>query len=316
MVAICEIPPNLTAFILKREDIKHVEVEIGYEEHEVRSWFEGMHMVPRRLKAGKGEQAIPQPVKEIGRLLSAAIDGSSIKRLIPYKLTHLVPWRAVLRNAKVAWSQLQFSVEFSLFVPQKPLDAGQLRSAGAQSLGFGSVTGIDFKDEAVAFAEAWGTNASISQPCTAAKVREAFETGKTVLISCHGVTSEGRLFLELQAENSGNSHKVDPKECLPEQMSVPLLILSACLSGVYMMDDGDNPFGFAPMALRRGASRVVCYRWEIGASFAKEMVVGLASQIQRLPTVEAAFVSILSELETNGSDLWQELACVELLGQG
>jgi hypothetical protein len=221
-----------------------------------------------------------------------------------------------LRNAGVDWPQMTYSTEFGLLLPHKPLEADRLRSAGAQSLGFGSVPGMDFKEESVEFAKAWGPSASYVEPCTAAKVKAALHSDKTVLISCHGVTKNELLYLELQAECSSISEQIDALELLPVRLSVPLLILSACLSGVYVMDNGDNPVGFAPSALRRGTLRVVCSRWEISASFAKGMVICLASQIQVQSTLEAAFVETLSKLETEGWDLWKHLACVELLGQG
>jgi hypothetical protein len=76
---------------------------------------------------------------------------------------------------------------------------------------------------------------------------------------------------------------------------------------------GDDPVGFAPLALRRGVRRCICTRWPIDAGFAATFFPLLAEEIQHAATLEVAFVNALAKTE-NGFRLWRDLACVELLG--
>ena len=314
-IVIAELPPNLVSFIVRIDSVEVVSSTIGCSQDDVGQWFNKCHSLSFRLHDGVGRRAIPKQALELGAMIKGLVCDGSIVRLVPYKLTHLLPWRCIFRESGFEWNQLRFVTEFGLLFPHQEVEASDLLSKGALALGYGEVSGIDFHEEAKEFVAAWGDGAILKPKMDFESLKAVLRQANTALVSCHGIQRHGGLHLKIDGSQQGGDGSVSAMDCLPAESNAALLILSACLSGGYVLDDGENPVGFAPMCLRRGTRRVICARWEISATFAKEFVVLLAHNIRCHETLEAAFSESLGSLDESGSDLWRDLACVEIIGQ-
>jgi tetratricopeptide (TPR) repeat protein len=306
-VSLAALPPNLVAFVVSPQGIDVASVPVGRTVAEAQSHEEEIRMLPKSLRDAIGLAAVPDAVLQLGQSLRTIIGNHKIHWFAPYSFFHLVPWRAVLRSAGFAWEQLAFSVHFGLLYVTDPLPAEEMRRSGCLALGHGRAIGWDFRQEAERFVARWGTGATLGPSCRPQDVQDALAREWPLFLSCHGAASNTlRLVLELEG---GDAFVED---LLPPRARMSLLVLSACESGVYDMAWGDDPVGFAPLALRRGIRRCICTRWPIHASFADAFFPQLAEEIQGAATLEAAFVAALARTEA-AFDHWRDLACVEVL---
>ena len=223
---------------------------------------------------------------------------------------HLVPWRAVLHYCGLAWEQLAFHIGFNLILGRGADRDRSLTQHTVIALGHGTAGTVDLQEEARQFAAAFGRDAVAS--CTVHDVRRALEADAIVLISCHGIASSdsGDLQLEL------SSGRISAEDAFPPRIVSPLVILSACDSGFYLMAWSDYPLGAGPLLIQRGAECVIGARFSLRAPFAAMFFGKLALMLSSGMTIEAAFARALSDMDDAGADLWRDLGCLELLRGG
>jgi hypothetical protein len=191
-------------------------------------------------------------------------------------------------------------------------------SGGAVALGHGFAgvgsQALNLEDEAKEFAEAFGRQSQLVLQAGPEDVSRALHGTKTVFISCHGnlvSTDWGDKFLLCLADGGH-----EPEDLIHDGVAAPLIILSACTSGVYEMALGDYPVGAAPTFLLAGAKFCICTRFPISAHFAKAFFPTLGRLLGGGHSLGRAFATSLLEMEAHGQDIWRHLACVELLGRG
>jgi hypothetical protein len=147
--------------------------------------------------------------------------------------------------------------------------------------------------------------------CTVEQVRQSLHSNAIVLLSCHGEavnTPDGPRFVVKLSDGSFWAEQV-----FPTRVSSPLVILSACDSGVYYLVWGDYPLGAGPELLRRGARAVIGARFPIRAEYAGDFVACFGRALAAGTALETAFARALEEVEQTNADLWRDLACLELL---
>jgi hypothetical protein len=135
-----------------------------------------------------------------------------------------------------------------------------------------------------------------------------------VLLSCHGSAgppnAPEHLFLHLK----DGVFALD--ELIPEDGArAPVVLLSACKSGVYELGWGDYPVGGAPALLRAGVRYCAGARFEVGARFAAKYFRAIASHLAAGRLLPDALAEASVELEEEGADLWTDLACIELVAR-
>ena len=77
---------------------------------------------------------------------------------------------------------------------------------------------------------------------------------------------------------------------------------------------GSYPIGAASELLRAGARYCVGARFRIDAHFSASFFQALAVKLAAGGSLVDSFAEVSGEHQTNGSDLWRDLACLELLG--
>jgi hypothetical protein len=302
-VVLAVIPPRMIAFIVDRRHVHAVESQIGATQADIGALDRDIKAVPSRLAAGTGVRAVPQAMLDFAKKLATEIGSQTVRAFIPYDSLHMVPWRAVLRHCGIPWEQLQFPVGFSFLLRQVSEPSEDMVAHGVVALGHGVAGSVDLNAEARAFAERFASGVRVVEGCSVQEVREALGQGAIVLLSCHGRavdTPEGlQLLLELR---DGTSFA---EEVFPPRVASPLVILSACDSGVYHMAWSDYPLGAGPSLLSRGAVSVIGARFPIRAQFAANFFESFESFGRRLAdgmAVESAFVQVLAGMETIGVD--------------
>ena len=137
-----------------------------------------------------------------------------------------------------------------------------------------------------------------------------------VFLSCHGNigtdADEGYLILRI-ANDAGGDLAARADEVFPEEVASPLVILSACHSGVYTMAWADYPIGAGPELLSRGALYVIGSRREVDAHFTDEFFGRLAVHLRNGHPIGVCFAWALGECDGHWQQ-WVDLACLELLG--
>lgn len=318
VISLAVLPPNLVAFIVGRNLLEVCAVPLASDAASADAFGAAVHAISSGLRDGKGVDCIPDQIKCFGREVASKLGKRSIALLAPHALLHKVPWRTLLRHEGTPWSQLPFITQFSpLFDPDSPTPDVVL-PIGAVALSHGSAGSgserLSFEDEAAEFAHAFGSDGRLVPGARAIDVARALQEAKTVLLSCHGdivSTVHGDRFL-LDLIDGGHT----PTELFEDRVIAPLVILSACSSGVYEMAWGDYPIGAAPTFLLAGARFCVCTRFPISAHFAKMFFPTLGRLLNGGQSVGNAFAGALLEMELQGYDAWRHLACVELLGCG
>jgi hypothetical protein len=314
LVSIGVLPPEVVAFVLGRDGVSMVSVQIPSDESQQRVFATDLEAIPTRLRERVGARAIPSILRELGSKIAASVGTRQVTAVLPYAALHNVPWRAVLRDAGLPWSQLLARTEFGLFLRTR---AQRKPPRTALALGFGTAGELDLSEEARTFAEKFGLHGKLISPCSSSDVTRALEAEAIVLISCHGDVDssdrirdnldDGELFLHLH----DGAHRA--KAVIPKGARSPLVILSACESGVYWMAHGDFPAGAAPDLLRAGVSECIGARFRLGVSFAASFMPALGEQLAAQVPSARAFALVNAAHEPH-FDLWRDLACLELLG--
>ncbi|MBY0229288.1 MAG: CHAT domain-containing protein [Gemmataceae bacterium] len=307
-VVLAVVPPRLAAFVVGSDSVRCVAVDAVMSRDCFIALDSGAKMVPHLLAKDAGLSAVPKALLGLAQGIVGEVGKRTVVGFVPFDSLHMVPWRAVLRECGLPWDQLAFPTGFSSL-----LWHGQGRALVTEgiALGHGEAAALDLKDEARRFATAFGGRGRFVENCTAGEIRQALGGNAAVLLSCHGSTRHApgtpRLVLEL---GDGPTRAED---VFPERVSAPVVLLSACDSGVYHMAWSDYPVGAAPDLLRRGAGAVICARFPIRAAFAGECFPRFGSRLAEGVAVEAAFAQVLQEMECEGADRWRDLACLELL---
>jgi hypothetical protein len=306
-VVLAVIPPHLIAYIIAHDRVRTVGIWVRDLEHldsEIRS-------LPHRLVAGVGVRAIHGALLELGRGIVAEVAQRNITSFVPYDSLHMVPWRALLRECGLPWHQLAFPIGFNFLLRREPVPNRRPAERRVITFGHGMAENIDFREEARQFAEVFGDRGSMLTGSTADQIRQSLRSDSIVLLSCHGKFVARGQTAELVLELSDGPARA--KTIFPERVHSPLVILSACDSGVYTMAWSDYPLGAGPDLLRRGAGEVIGARFPVRAEFAAKFFVAFARVLAQGTGVESAFVRTLEEVGESKADFWRDLACLELL---
>jgi hypothetical protein len=309
-VVLAVIPPRLIAFVVDRDRVDCVAVDVPSTPKDLEKLSSECIMSPQRLAEGVGSRAIPPPVLGLARGIAKAIDTRVVTAFVPYDALHTIPWRAVLRHCGLQWHQLPFALGFHLTLRRRDASKHVVAGRPVIALGCGTAGAVDLQEEASAFAAAFGVFGNTVLGATAAGVRRSLQANAVILLSCHGksINQIGDLQLEL----SDGSALIG--DVFPVTVSSPLVILSACESGVYSMAWSDFPIGAAPILIRRGAECVICARFPLKAIFAAKYFSSYAQSLAAGSTIGVAFTATLKECDETGADLWRDLACLELIG--
>lgn len=315
LIVISVLPPNLAAFTITRHAVDVRTVPIALDEAMAEAITRDIEALPVRLAERVGANAIPHMVTSLAAGLRDSLGSKIVRAILPYAFLHHVPWRAVLRHAGVPWSQLRCDTEFSLLQRLHPSTVSP--SSRCVGLGHGHATSangpIDLADEAKDFSEAFGSNGRFVSRCTKDDLSVALATQAVVFLSCHGVAKDRAANVPLVLELADGP--CIASDAFGDRVTSPLVILSACDSGVYRMELGDHPLGAAPQLVRLGARHCICARFPVDARFAKAFFRVLAPMLVRSIAVADAFGAAAERLELDGADLWRDLACLELVGR-
>ncbi len=316
-VVLAVVPPELVAFVVWSDQVKVVVRQWPVTLDEGDALLQETEMIPHRLAEMVGKRAIPSLYRKCARAIVGIVGSSCIRSLTPYSILHRVPWRVLLHDAGLPWPQMSFSTGFGFLLRIVMPPSLSLSERQAVALGHGMAGNIDLAEEARRFAMAFGVNGEAAASCQLSDVLRALQQQKIILLSCHGKaedTETGPSTTFDLAGDSGDTIGVKAEELVPQVVSSPLVILSACESGVYGVQWGEYPVGAAPLLIQRGAKRCIGSRFVLGAAFAQTFFPALGGLLAAGQRIEEAFVACLAKCETEGSDLWRDLACLELLG--
>lgn len=303
VISLIMLPRTLAAFIVDRKQVLAVEELVEHED--VDELVEQLNTLPGALQEGKGEVALPASINSLASKITNALGDLAIAGFFPHALLHAVPWRALLRRAGLAWDRLYGITGFGLtswaireYIDSKPI--------GAIALGHGISGTVNFQEEALLFATAWGSGANVDE-ATRAALAAALSSENVVHLSCHGERVNDDVVLLLKDSS------VTVTDIMEERpVNAPIVLLSACYSGTYFVRFGDHPFGPVPELLRGGARRCVGTRFAISARFAERFFPLLGAKLAHGQPLGRAFCTTLAEIESE-FDLWLDVACVELL---
>ncbi|MBN9121881.1 MAG: CHAT domain-containing protein [Planctomycetes bacterium] len=316
-VVLAVLPPELLAFVVWNDRIEVVTAPWPTTLAEGNDLIDATKMIPHRLVQWVGERSIPDLYHAFAGRLLHAVGTARICGMTPYSILHLVPWRAVLHAQGAPWTQLAFSTGFGFLLRTACQTTVTTADVSAVALGHGTAEAIDLKDESRRFVAEFGGRGEFVPSCRVADIRAALASARIVHLSCHGkvvATETGQLATFEVAGDGGDTVPVEMHEVMPDTVNSPLVILSACESGVYEMQWGEFPTGAAPLLLHGGAQRCMGSRFLLRVVFAQIFFPLLAKELASGRSVEGAFASALATAETSGQNLWRDLACVELLG--
>ena len=302
-VSIVMLPPRIVAFVVGSDRIDTVAVDLT--EAQARTLFEDVRDLPHRLEENVGKRAVPPLVLELGGHIAEAVGTRSVVLTSPYAWLQRVPWRAVLRDAGLPWPRLPLTTSFALL--PTPWGLGADAESGGASLGFddGSGFGPDLVEEARAVSDAAGL--VFFPQATSSDLQSALASEGTVFVSCHGRAADGSVHLSL---SDGHT---DLRDAIPPHSRAALAVLSACESGIFSMAFGDRPVGALPDLLASGVRSCVAARFRSNATFAAELMPAFASHVASGLTFQKALANALDSAERDGSDLWRDLSCYEVV---
>ena len=313
ILILAPLPPKFVAFVVQANCIEVVEVLLPSDETEASRLFDEVSLIPFRLQEGVGERSIPELISTFARKIATAINGKTVITVHPSNLLHKVPWRALLHSFGIPWNQLPLTIGYGFLVRQSE---SARQSGQCRALGYGNAGIVDLNEEARSFAMTFGSVGQVLENCRSEDIRAALSSNEIVFISCHGNvvrqpdSGENRLFLDVQDGRADASEGL-----LPERVAARLVILSACHSGVYEVEWGDHPVGFAPDLIQKGAEHCLCARYEVNSNFSHTFFNEFGGRIASGEQYASAFSAALQTMDAEGFDLWRDLACFELLGK-
>ncbi|MCZ6692178.1 MAG: tetratricopeptide repeat protein [Planctomycetota bacterium] len=315
IVVICVIPPNLVTFVVGVDGVECRQAAYPSKGGGIEALENRIRAIPDRLVKGKGVRAIPKPVLEMAQVIKEMVGPKTIRTIAPYAWLHLVPWRVILKNEGLPWSQLRCVIHFGLIAGRETSAEGDLVEDACVTMGHGTAgersREVDLRDEARDFAAAFGEKGKYEERCTAAELKRALSTKAIVLLSCHASWRETRRGGDLTLVLEDGD--VFLNTVLPQNIASPLVILSTCDSGIYRMGWGDYPVGALPEIIRRGAPVCIGARFLVRAEYARDFMSILSRRIAAGERATHAFCDSLAEAEAGGWGLWRDLACLEIL---
>lgn len=311
IIVICILPPQIVAFIINQNDVDCVAVQLPKEQNEIRKLHEDIEMTPHRLSSGVKERAIPQLLMELGKLIKEKTETSTITGIIPYAGLHFIPWRTVFAYNGITFDRIKCSVSFHLLFRLFHNCNALLGDTQAIAMGHGYAEDYNLEKEAELFIEQYKNGYLIE--CTKAQIGIALVKDCIIFISCHGETekidNKPKLKLKLRDEDAVL------EDILPKKVVSPLIILSACESGVYNMEWGDYPSGVAPLLIEKGACWCIITRYPISARYAKAFFSKFSESLRMCADVKEAFRCATIDTLHKDYDLWKDVSCIELLGK-
>jgi tetratricopeptide (TPR) repeat protein len=314
-VVLAVIPPRLVGFVITRAAVNAVSRDVSAGSNDLVALDSDVRKIALRIMNGLGVAAVPNSLLEFAAELAGRLEGRAVRSFVPYDSLHLVPWRSVLRYCGVPWTRLPFSTAFSFLLRSAGGPGVSLVSLDAVGLGYGKTKdgNVDLCDEARSFAAAFGQRGRAVIGATCHDVTEALRTRSIVLLSCHGSRIDRPDWPCVTLTLADGT--VDGEDALPPSIMAPVLILSACESGLYTMAWSDYPLGLGPSAILRGAHYCVGSRFKVNARFAARFFTALAARLSAGSPIDDAFAETLADAEGQGANLWNDLACLELLGR-
>ncbi len=316
LLSIAILPPYVVGFVITRSHVSETKISMPDDLDQRNQLLVSIHATPTRLQERVGARAVPDACHALAKALVSEIGAHVVRAIMPYSSLHDIPWRAVLHHAGLPWKQLTSQVEFGLLLRAES-SVGALPKR-CFALGFGTAGGLNLGDEARDFARHFGADAAIVVPCSRRDVETALLQNAIVLLSCHGKarddSSADKVFRNDELRLYVSDGACVASELIPVRVRAPLVILSACESGVYEMSWADFPVGAAAQILRSGASGVVGARFLLGAAFSASFFRQVGEFLAHGRDASEAMALASEWHEAHGFDLWRDIACVELLG--
>lgn len=319
-LVIVPLPPELVCYVADaQQQVRVVRKLLPEDVVDKQNLVKDTLAIPYRLPDSATPLGkIPPCLTSFASMIADEVGGREVAAIMPHAFLHAAPWRALLNNAGLPWRRMPCAIEFNLLL--RALDEGTLGSeevpTSCRALGHGGAEGggdrIDFADETRAFAESYPGVAQHYDSCRSGDVRHALSTDSLVLLSCHGkaVHTSGEVRLALELEDGRKSDL----EVFPAVVRSPVVVLSACESGVYLTDQGDYPVGGGPTLLQRGARFCIGARHRVGAQFAFAFCQQLSEALGKYPDMRTSYASVLDAMAEEGWDPWKDVPCLELLG--
>lgn len=305
------IYPNcIVAFVV---DANRIESTLINVPNEITNRIQALRY---ELERGTGEAAFPSELMKLAKGIAELANQRKICGFTPHSLLHEVPWRVLLRAAGMKWGQLAFAAGYSFLLRGDRNRRSSPSSVTAVAHGTSRDGSIDFSDEAEGFCNELNIQSKCIRNATAADTREALKTSEMVFISCHGRKASGDLLLKLSQNGTADSTETGIRDMIHNPIKAKLVILSACESGIYFVEQGDFPIGGIPTLLRSGVEYCIGTRFPIRATFARMFFSILAQNISRGFSIEGAFAISLEQVDNVADvDLWRDISCVELFGE-
>jgi len=317
-VSVAIIPSNLVAFILGKDGLSTRSVPLVQDLAQANAFRESLRLVPENLRQGRGIDSIPAHAGRIAAEIADQVGQSRITLFAPHSILHSAPWRALLHNAGIPWTQLPFITRFSPLLDLENPNPDTVFRTKVIALGYGTAgigaDALNLEDEAEEFAAAFEADGQFVPQARSTDVISALNHDNIVLLSCHGRIIETETANRFVFDLADGSH--EPDKLIQNTVSTPFVILSACSSGTYEMEVGDYPVGAAPKFLLAGAKFCICTRFPIDAHFAKALFLKFAELLAGGLSVGNAFARSLEAMEQEGFELWRHLSCAEVLGRG
>jgi tetratricopeptide (TPR) repeat protein len=313
IIVLSIVPPETVVFLVYKDHVDHLSFGLPKDSGKVERLFEDIKKVPIRLSNNLGEKSIPDFLHDIARQISSQIGNKNIVGLIPYSVLHLVPWRALFYYCGIKWDKLTFSISFSFLLRAgEEVNCNYVKNSIC-ALGYGTADSINLENEARDFAEEFEKRGEFIPNATKHDVLLALLHDKILLISCHGkaIESDGETQLELELADG----ICILEDCVHGKISSPLVILSACESGVYSMAWSDYPSGAAPFLIKSGVRYCIGTRFPIKATFAANFFKILARYLSMSGIINVSFTNSLDQTLNEGADLWADIACLEIIGR-
>jgi hypothetical protein len=223
VVSLAALRLEVVAFVVSREEVKVSRTKLSGRS-EAAAFEEGLDRLAHHLTNAIPTIRLPSQLLSIARSIARDVSNRTIVLFAPHTKLHSVPWRAVLREANVPWSQLAFSMEFSPFLDP----GGSIRTVDASAkciaLGFGTAgPSLSLEKEAEDVVNIFGSRGILVTKARSQDLIHALGQEATVLISCHGNVhkSEGtfKVIFDLQ-DGAFSVHQL-----LPDEIRAPVIIL-------------------------------------------------------------------------------------------
>lgn len=316
VISCINVPREFVFYAIRKDSIRFGRFHIADTQEETDKITHELVETRYELEKGREADAISAPAREMAKMICDLAGKDAIHRFVPYGPLHPVPWRMLLKQTGLSWTQVGFATTYALLPLAAPLAPPDLSKGPVVCLGFDPKGHPAFREEPEQVAAIFGNRGQFVDPCTEENVRAALESATLLDLSCHGVAQNPHADVELvlRLAKPGDPYRDVPLLLFcPERVNPALVILSACYSGVYNMAVGDFPVGGAPVLLQRGVRFCVVMRFPVNANFARDFVIEMTKLIAANTPVEVAFLKALEIMEGRGFRTWSNLACIELL---